>query len=296
MMCDISWRRIAQIVLVAAAIIYLAQRILLDRSKLAQFDWQLRPGPLTVSLVLLLAAFAGYPLAWRFILRKMGADLPAKKSFRIWYISNLARYVPGKVWQIVGRVEFAKNLGVARRTSAASVVYETGMIITSGLVIGVAIAEAEGRRFSSVALILVIPLVVLLLAFPRLVLPLLNKVLRRTGRAEISFELSPGWAAAIFLFYAILWVVQGAGYFFLVRSVAVVPVRLLPQFVGIYAAAWIAGFVSFVSPGGLGVREGVMAFLLGFYLPPSVSAVIAIVSRIWVTIGEVICAGVTLKA
>ncbi|KPK71334.1 hypothetical protein AMJ71_06525 [candidate division TA06 bacterium SM1_40] len=293
-----SWRRIAQVLLVSAAVIYIVQRIIADASKLLEFDWRLKLGSLAVSYLLLFAAFSGYPVVWWLLLRGMGERLPLGKAFRIWYVSNLGRYVPGKIWQIVGRVELAKDLGVARSTSAASVVYETGLIITSGIIVfGVAtVASRDATPFSSVwPIFLVLPFGIVL-AHPRVLSAVTNVVLRKVRKPEITLDVGLRWAASVLALYGILWIIQGAGFFFLVRSLTAVSFRWLPQLVGVFAAAWIAGFLSFITPGGLGVREGVMTFLLSLYLPPSISAVVSILSRIWITVGEVVCALVSSKA
>jgi uncharacterized membrane protein YbhN (UPF0104 family) len=60
----------------------------------------------------------------------------------------------------------------------------------------------------------------------------------------------------------------------------------LPALVGIFAGAWVIGFLSFLAPGGLGVREGILVYLLGFYLPSHVAIVVTLLSRLWVTAAE----------
>jgi hypothetical protein len=60
----------------------------------------------------------------------------------------------------------------------------------------------------------------------------------------------------------------------------------LPAFAGIFAGAWVLGFLSFLAPGGLGVREGILVYLLGFHLPSHVAIVVTLLSRLWVTAAE----------
>jgi uncharacterized membrane protein YbhN (UPF0104 family) len=289
---EVSWRRIAQILLISAAGIYLVQRVLLDVAQLRNFDWELKVGTLLVSYILLLAAFAGYPLVWWLLLKEgMGADLRLSKAFRIWYVSNLGRYIPGKIWQIVGRVELARAEGVSPPACAASVVYETGLIVISGALVfllALAALGGDGPGISTRPVLILLPLGLILL-HPSVFSAGTNKILRILRRPEVTLDVGTGWAASVFALYGLLWIVQGSGFFFLVRSLADVPGGWLPKMVGIFSASWIAGFLSLVTPGGLGVREGVMALLLGMYLPPSVSAVISILSRIWITLGEVFC-------
>src|SRR5581483_1821637 len=55
-------------------------------------------------------------LSWRAILKCFGHRLPVAASTRIWSTSELARYIPGAIWQVVGRGYLAKPYGVSGAT------------------------------------------------------------------------------------------------------------------------------------------------------------------------------------
>lgn len=50
--------------------------------------------------------------------------------------------------------------------------------------------------------------------------------------------------------------------------------------------------MSLVTPGGLGVREGVLSVLLTFCLPPATATLVALLSRVWAICVEIILASV----
>jgi len=52
-------------------------------------------------------------LSWRTILMGFGHPLPLPAATRIWSTSELARYLPGVIWQVVGRVYLVKPYGVS---------------------------------------------------------------------------------------------------------------------------------------------------------------------------------------
>ena len=52
--------------------------------------------------------------------------------------------------------------------------------------------------------------------------------------------------------------------------------------------AWAIGFLVFLTPGGLGVREGALALLLAPFLPSPLPAVVALLARLWWTVAELI--------
>ena len=56
------------------------------------------------------------------------------------------------------------------------------------------------------------------------------------------------------------------------------------RYAGVFAAAWVAGFVVVVAPGGLGVREAVIVALLQGRLGEAEAIVLATASRIAFTV------------
>jgi hypothetical protein len=56
------------------------------------------------------------------------------------------------------------------------------------------------------------------------------------------------------------------------------------------AAAGALGTLSIFAPSGLGVREGVLALLLTTYVVSPVAVLISLLARLWVTLGELVCA------
>jgi uncharacterized membrane protein YbhN (UPF0104 family) len=58
------------------------------------------------------------------------------------------------------------------------------------------------------------------------------------------------------------------------------------------AGAYWIGYVSFVTPSGLGFREGALAWMLAGFFPAPVAVALSLVTRLWTTAGELL--GVTL--
>jgi hypothetical protein len=86
--------------------------------------------------------------------------------------------------------------------------------------------------------------------------------------------------------YFVVWLWQGIGFFLLIRSFYEIEIAQWPFFWGIYTLAWMVGFLSLLTPGGLGVREGIMTFFLSLYMPVSMAIIVALLARVWNTIAE----------
>jgi len=92
------------------------------------------------------------------------------------------------------------------------------------------------------------------------------------------------------------WFVAGCAFFVLVLALwPQTPLAALPICIGIYAIAWDFGFVTFITPGGIGFRElaiGVLFHLALPAIPVGPVAIIALLSRVVSTAAELLCVGV----
>ena len=88
----------------------------------------------------------------------------------------------------------------------------------------------------------------------------------------------------------IRWVFQGLSLFFFASSVFNIETNLIPLFIGANSIAFVLGFVSLITPGGLGVKEGVLYYLLVQTLPNVMVSIIVIAWRIFVVLFELISA------
>ncbi len=61
---------------------------------------------------------------------------------------------------------------------------------------------------------------------------------------------------------------------------------------GGYAFAWLVGFLSFLTPGGLGVREGLLGLFLATCMPASQATLVALLCRVWMLSAEIVLAGI----
>src|SRR5690606_3072472 len=122
--------------------------------------------------------------AWRRMVGGWGAPLGYRHAARIWFVSNLGRYVPGKVWQITAMAVMAERAGVSRYAAAGSALLVNLANVVAGVgVVAVTAAGLLGNPMLSLggaALLLV-----LLAATPRL-LPLLARVYGRLRRRALD--------------------------------------------------------------------------------------------------------------
>jgi len=120
---------------------------------------------------------------------------------------------------------------------------------------------------------------------------------RKVFRTDILFKFSFFQFLRFLLTYLLLWGCCGLAFFLFVKSLSPLGWHQFPAMMGIYATAWTVGFLSVVTPGGLGIREGVLSLLLSAYLPPATATLVALLSRLWSLAAELVLAGgaITLR-
>lgn len=256
-------------------------------------------------------------LTWRRILTGMGHKLPVAPAVRIWSFSELARYLPGVIWQVVGRVYLSRPYGVSTSLSSVSQVLELSIFLLANIIVAVACLSAAGlrkipadqRHWLLIAIALV-PLLLMVL-HPRIFYGLLNRILRRFKKPPLTQKLPKRLLAALagWTILGLLW--QSLAVWLLTYSTLGLPIDKWYVLAGSYCLAWTIGFsVGFMFPGGMGIREAVFIKTMQFVLPRKwVAANLAdaaafvvllgflgILLRLWAIAGELTMAGLAYLA
>jgi uncharacterized membrane protein YbhN (UPF0104 family) len=284
-------RLLLTVALIAATFTYIGIALQRHWSTLAQHEWHVRPGLLALSFGLASTWFLLRARVWQLVLRLFGARLPYGRAFRIWALSELGRYVPGKVVYVLGRSYLASRAGVRAAVGFASMAMELAFVLLAAsvfFVLPVCTNPALRARYGPVAAILILGVAVA--AHPRVLVGLLNAALRRMGKETVDVGVSYASMLRLLVWCLVTWAGMGLAFFVFAASFWPVGWEQAPAAVGAYALAWSLGLVAVVSPGGLGIREAILVALLGSVVSPGGAAVIAVASRVWITLAELLCA------
>jgi glycosyltransferase 2 family protein len=245
------------------------------------------------ALPVLLVFFVLNALGWDLILRFLGYRLGAGRAQVAWGQPLLARYVPGSVLYVLGRVLLSERAGVPRRLTLASVVYEQALQATSALIVSVYFLidhpdlQGQPLRWGILALI---PLALFLL-HPRVFGPLANRVLRAFGRDPLPSTMSLRGVVAVLVVYTLNWAVIALGLYCVARSVSAISTSDIMVVGAAQAFGYLAALATLVAPAGLGIRDAAFAWALKPAVPGNsfaVASLIAIVVRGVLTVVELI--------
>ena len=253
-------------------------------------------GWLVPGVVILPFFFVFSALGWELILRALGHPIGFGRAQVAWGQPLLARYVPGSVLYVLGRVLLSERAGVSRRVTIASIVYEQAISATSAIVVAAYFIlnhpdlQGQPLRF---AVLLLLPLAVALL-HPRVFGPLANKALKAFGREPLPEVISLKGVLGLIVYFSANWFVVALGIYCVARSVTYIPFDDILLVGSAQAIGYFAALVTLVAPAGLGVRDAAFAWGVKAALPGksfALGSLIAIAVRGVMTVGELVYVG-----
>jgi hypothetical protein len=253
-------------------------------------------GWLIPAILVLPAYFVLSALGWDLILRSLGYRIGFGRAQVAWGQPMLARYVPGSVLYVLGRVLLSERAGIPRRITIASIVYEQAISATSAIVIAAYFIinhpDLQGQPLRW-AVLLLIPTAIVVL-HPRVFGPLCNRVLGAFGREPLPGVIPLRGVISLILFYLITWIVIAIGIYCVARSVTFISADDILLVGSAQAIGYVAALATLVAPAGLGVRDVAFAWAVKAALPGrsfAVGSLIAIAVRGVMTVAELIYVG-----
>lgn len=256
-------------------------------------------GWLIPAIVILPGFFVLSALGWDLTLRFLGYPLGLGRAQVAWGQPLLARYVPGSVLYVLGRVLLSEKAGIPRRITIASIVYEQAISATSAIVVAayfiIKHPDLQGDAWRW-GVLLLIPAAITLL-HPKVFGPLANRALRAFGREPLPAVISLRGILSLLVFYSLNWVVVAFGIYCVARSVTFIPFNDILLVGSAQAIGYFAALVTLVAPAGLGIKDAAFAWAVKAALPSrsfALGSLIAIALRFVMTVAELLyVAGVT---
>lgn len=289
-----------QLLLLGAALWFLVATAREHWGSVRAFELRPRLGPLVAGSMLTIMTYLYVVLAWRFCLAWWGASLRVLSALRMYFVSNLARFIPGTVWQFVGLGAMAVEEKISPVAATGAVLLQQAVLLVTGLAVALAGApELIGgwtRDVPRNAMLASVLLAVTLFAtvIPS-IMPTIGRMLERALRRPVAWpapRLAPfaGYVAALI----IPWLSYGVAFWlfavaFLGDAAPSVGVALTA-----YTASYVAGLIAVFAPGGIIVREAALVGALAPLLGAENALFLAIGSRLWLLVLEVITAAGSL--
>ena len=279
-----------QVLLFLVVAYYLGRHWQENSEKILRYRWteSFRAAYLAPAFLFLLAHFALVGTLLAYLLRSLGLKTGTREGIRVTIASSFGKYIPGKLWAAAGKVYLLR-----KHSSPALLFYvvvlETAFTLAAGALVSIPIIVfcllpvAPGWALPA--------LLALAVPWGANRTDWLATIFARLGFTLPAMSLPPRKAWIAFAGYVLSWGLFGAGFWFLINAVYPLPIKFYPHALASMTGGWIVGFLALVSPGGLGVREGVLLGLSKMWLPLEVATVVSLGARLWTTAAEVLALG-----
>jgi len=281
-----------QALLAALLIWFVGRYLFLNWSRLRSLDATFRFNPVWIlfAAILVWGSYGMLIAAWRQILLGWGQTLDYGPALRIWCLSNLGRYLPGKVWSVAALAVLAQRAGAAGWAAAGSAIVMQVLAIGTGAVI---VSVGAPGATSPIALVLAGCLAVV--ALLGLVWKPLAESFAKMIAPATEFRALPLRSALAGAAVTLLsWIAYGLAFWMLARGIFETPALTIVEATGVFAAGYIVGLLALPAPGGVGVREAVYVALLAPVLGSGGALALSIASRLLLTATEASAAFVAL--
>lgn len=284
--------------LIAAALaLCLALLTLLGRS--SEFDFSVLAGNeyLGAALLLQVCGLGLFVLAWHFLLRESATTRTSlMESAAHIGVTLLGKYLPGKIWGLLGRGYLLSRRGVPASNTASLLLADQFLTFYSGLLIGIIALLAV---YSPVAGLLALALglvsspIVLKLNFT-IISWIAGKAARwfhllDDGPQPLALQIRAQSLITPLLIYTLHWLVIS-----LVLVLLFLPLleeQLASNTLLLVSAiplAMLTGFLALWAPGGIGVREAVIIAILSLNLELELATTIAISYRLLCVLNDLV--------
>ncbi|MFC1735698.1 lysylphosphatidylglycerol synthase domain-containing protein [Candidatus Hydrogenedentota bacterium] len=253
---------------------------------------------LALSIALIFCSYLYGIVLWRGLLSNLGYELSFRQAWRASVLSELAKYVPGKVWTYLGKAYICKGYGVPPERTLLSSAVGTGLTWMAAAMVFLLsmpfwIDTAGNSRLMFIPALAAVPLCAVC-AHPRVMGLVVNTLLRLTGRPRMDVPVKYGVILLYSGHYVTWWVIYGTAFTVMASSIRGIEEFISLDFqmcllmTGMIAISLVAGSMVVFLPAGIGAREIALQGLLSLIMPPYAAATIAIAARIWVSALELL--------
>jgi glycosyltransferase 2 family protein len=217
---------------------------------------------------------------WQLLLANSTTPLNYLTCFKIVATTQIGKYLPGNIGHVIGKIGMSKKYGVAIANSGTALLLESTLVISVALVIASPIIYSNLNLIISSAKISISILFIGLICIPTIIYLIANRNDSNTNLINII---------KILLLYFIC--LTSAGFsLFILALIQGLPCTFSNLFFIIsgFSGAWVLGFITPGSPGGIGIREFIFILLCGKLLGEGQASIIITIFRFQSIISEII--------
>jgi len=214
--------------------------------------------------------------------------------------SGLTKYVPGKIWAYALQVYWLTNLGFSKSLVLYVNLVNLAISLICNVILGLGcwlVASSSFRELAGLALVSLLALDLACIWFSRPVLNATVRLLNKLFKRNLSyFRISPKMMLQLQAVHFLASFMSGFSIFLLSIGVGYsVDAKLGFLIAASTLISDVVGYLAFMVPGGIGVREGLMYAMLGGTSTGPIALVLPVATRVLSMLSEVTLGAISLK-
>ncbi len=242
---------------------------------------------LILSFILLVLGFLANSLQYKIILKRFGIQIAYQHALIGIGMTVFGKYIPGKIWMILGKAAYISSISNAPVNKISLVSFDNQFItLWVGLIMGFVGITFIGGLHLWGWITFGFWIFLSFIIFSPVFRIFIKKSVRLFLKKEIDLpSMSFSEIISMIPIISLTWIIWSFGLYFLIwalsgENTSIWNTLAFPMSVSL-------GILAIISPGGLGIREGIMtAYLKIGGLDTSTAVTITIMARLWFLVGE----------
>jgi hypothetical protein len=208
-----------------------------------------------------------------------------------WIMNSILKRIPGTIWYIAGRAQFYKFDEISGKLTSVASGIEYSISVLSSIFVSILFAIPIISRYSYSPYLFVLVIIIGgVMIHPRVISWILSKLKVESEALEYRLIIK-----SLFT-YLVVWILGGLVLFFIANSIYPLQLSDLAYVVGSWSFVGFISSILLLSPSNLGLTEVGLSLLLATIMPSSFAVIVAIMSRILITIYELFWASYSFFA
>lgn len=274
----------------AIALIFVFKVVFTNLSQTIQSIIDINPYLLLTGIVFFVIYLFLRAYLWMLILGTSSRHFTLKENMLYWSISELKRYVPGSIWAFASRATSFEREKLTKKQIFIFIAHEAIIVCLSALMFSLFyIFYAYGNQISNYLLLAISCLLIFIFIFGS---KILNKFSNESILKKIAYFFLPNNSYfenfKILAFGILTFSTFGLASYFCTVSLFYISLQNILIISSLFTFSYFIGYVSIITPMGLGVREGISTIGLLNFLPQVLGATASIFTRTMSVFAEII--------
>lgn len=243
---------------------------------------------LLISVLMFVVFFFLKAYTWKLLLGKKGRQFSFKENTYFLAVSELKRYVPGNIWGFMARTTAFERGELTKKEILGFIVKETVILSLATFLLSLIYVLSSEQN------VLIKNLALVFAGISTFIFLMHTSVSRFLGSRlkRFFYIFIPNYSTYenlnILLWSLLTFFIFGLGTYFSISSIFYLDLRQILILIGIFNFSFFIGYISLITPMGLGVREGTMTLALTSFIGASASAISSVFTRVIFIISEML--------